>query len=87
MLTVANKIDEKDNRFAILPWPKGEKTKAVKIVFRGRDVEVYDNGSLAYKRQLRDGAQNVTKISFARSNNNSVPFKRIFIRAIPAPIR
>ena len=85
VLAVANKTDEKDNRFAILPWPKGETNKVVKVVFRGRDVKVYDNGHLAYTRQLRDGAQNVKKFSFARSNSKTVPFRRIFIKAVAAP--
>ena len=81
VLTVANKTDEKDNRFAILPWPKGETKKSIRLVFRGRDVEVYDNGSLAYTRQLGEGALHVTSLSFTRSGHKTVKVDRLFVKA------
>lgn len=87
VLTVANKTDEKDNRFTILPWPKGETKKSIRLVFRGRDVEVYDNGKLAYTRQLRDGAQQAKSLSFARSGHATVKVERLFIKATPGTHR
>ena len=81
VLTVANKTDEKDNRFAILPWPKGETKKSIRLVFRGRDVEVYDNGVLAYTRQLGDGALSVKSLSFTRSGDKTVKVEKLFVKA------
>ncbi|MBQ4439819.1 MAG: thioredoxin family protein [Kiritimatiellae bacterium] len=80
VLTVANKTDEKDNRFAILPWPKGETKKSIRLVFRGRDVEVYDNGVLAYTRQLGEGVLSVKNLSFTRSGHTTVKVDRFFVK-------
>ena len=83
VLTVANKTDEKDNRFAILPWPKGETKKSVKVIFRGRDAEVYDNGKLVYSRQLKPGIENVKHLGFNRAGDHSVKVDRLFFKAVP----
>ena len=81
VLTVANKTDEKDNRFAILPWPKGETRKSVKVVFRGRDAEVYDNGALVYSRQLKPGIENVKHLGFTRAGDMSVKVEKLHFKA------
>ena len=83
VLTVVNKTDEKDNRFAVLPWPKGELKKNIKVVFRSGVAEVYDNGVLAYSRQMKSGFENAKHLNIAHAGSTPVILNRLNIRARP----